>query len=46
MAKKELKVKVVLTKAGDTWDVEKTYRLLDYVTLTDGLTYVSKHEGN
>ena len=46
MAKKEIKVKVVLTKAGDTWDVEKTYRLLDYVTLTDGRIYVSKHEGN
>lgn len=46
MAKKELKVKVVLTKAGDTWDVEKTYRLLDYVTLTDGRIYVSKQEGN
>lgn len=46
MAKKEIKVKVVLTKAGDTWDVEKTYRLLDYVTLTDGRIYVSKQEGN
>ena len=46
MAKKEIKVKVVLTKAGDTWDVEKTYRLLDYVTLMDGRIYVSKHEGN
>ena len=46
MARKEIKVKVVLTKAGDTWDVEKTYRLLDYVTLTDGRIYVSKHEGN
>lgn len=46
MAKKEIKMKVVLTKAGDTWDVERTYRLLDYVTLTDGRIYVSKHEGN
>ena len=46
MSKKELKVKVVLTKAGDTWDVEKTYRLLDYVTLTNGRIYVSKKEGN
>lgn len=46
MAKKEIKMKVVLTKAGDTWDVEKTYRLLDYVTLTDGRIYVSKQEGN
>lgn len=46
MAKKEIKVKVVLTKAGDTWDVEKMYRLLDYVTLTDGRIYVSKQEGN
>lgn len=46
MAKKEIKVKVVLTKAGDTWDVEKTYRLLDYVTLADGRIYVSKQEGN
>lgn len=46
MAKKEIKVKVVLTKAGDTWDVEKTYRLLDYVTLPDGRIYVSKQEGN
>lgn len=46
MAKKEIKMKVVLTKAGDTWDVERTYRLLDYVTLTDGCIYVSKHEGN
>lgn len=39
-------MKVVLTKAGDTWDVEKTYRLLDYVTLADGRIYVSKQEGN
>lgn len=46
MAKKEIKVKVVLTKAGDNWDVEKTYRLLDYVTLPDGRIYVSKQEGN
>ena len=46
MAKKEIKVKVVLTKAGDTWDVERTYRLLDYVTLSDGRIYVSKQEGN
>ena len=46
MAKKEIKVKVVLTKAGDTWDVERTYRLLDYVTLADGRIYVSKQEGN
>ena len=46
MAKKEIKVKVVLTKAGDAWDVERTYRLLDYVTLADGRIYVSKQEGN
>lgn len=39
-------MKVVLTKAGDTWDVEKTYRMLDYVTLPDGRIYVSKQEGN
>ena len=46
MAKKEIRVKVVLTKAGDTWDSTKTYALLDYITLADGVVYVSKKTAN
>lgn len=46
MAKKEIRVKVVPTKAGDVWDSTKTYALLDYITLSDGVIYVSKKAGN
>lgn len=44
--KKEIRVKVVLTKAGDTWDSSKTYALLDYIAQADGVVYVSKKAGN
>lgn len=46
MAKKEIRVKVVLTKAGDTWDSSKTYALLDYIAQADGVVYVSKKTVN
>ncbi len=46
MAKKEIRVKVVLTKAGDTWDSSKTYALLDYIAQADGVVYVSKKTAN
>lgn len=46
MAKKEIRVKVVLTKAGDTWNSSKTYALLDYIAQADGVVYVSKKAGN
>lgn len=44
--KKEIRVKVVLTKAGDTWDSSKTYALLDYIAQADGVVYVSKKKAN
>ena len=46
MAKKEIRVKVVLTKAGDTWDSSKTYAMLDYIAQADGVVYVSKKTAN
>lgn len=46
MAQRECRVKVVLTKAGETWDSTKTYALLDYIAQTDGVIYVSKKTAN
>ena len=46
MTSREYRVKVVLTKAGESWDSTKTYALLDYIAQTDGVVYVSKKADN